>query len=282
MTETPHNDTHNGAPVPKTRRCPQCGRVLPLTPQWWYRNGRNHTGFAGWCKDCYRRWRKEGSRPRVRRPKPPKADSKKRRWTAEEERVLRDEYPIKSTAEMATKLRRSQLAIRLRAHELGLLKVQPRAKRPDVWAKASEIAGEYRAGMTLAALAHYYRTTDETIHSVLVEQGCATRDSRRQSRERRRYVNGDLQVQCTRCGRWLPRTDEFFGPDTSSPEGLRARCRRCVREAMREFYAAHPDKQEERLQRTREHHRRLRHGLWAARWRFAAEQLSDWEEGNDD
>ena len=33
-------------------RCPRCGRTLPLTPEYWYRNRARPNGFAEWCKDC--------------------------------------------------------------------------------------------------------------------------------------------------------------------------------------------------------------------------------------
>ncbi len=288
MPEQRHHRGSRGDLAYPKRRCPQCGRKLPLTAQYWHHSRSNPGGFAGWCKSC----RSEYGRAAYRRNKDRRTtaqsahskvrwDSQKRRWTAEEERVLRDEYPATSTADLAAKLRRSQGAVRIRAHELGLHKIRPGTTRPDVWLGAKEIARAYRLGRSQGALARQYGTTAQTIRAILVGEGCSIRGQSHFSRRRRLRIRGELYVQCTKCKRWKPRTHEFFKTEDHSPDGLSAQCRACQRGVERRWIADHPQQHEERRRQNLEYHRRVRRGLWAARWRLAADELLMKEDEGD-
>jgi len=272
---------HNSNPTSSTRRCPQCERVLRLTTQYWHRCRTNPAAFAGWFKSC----KNENRRARYQ---PVPADhvhvnwgSKKRRWTAEEEQALREEYPVRSTAEVAEKLHRSETAVRFRAHKLGLRKISPGTTRPDVWREAPQIAQAYRMGKSLSALALEYDIGTPTIREVLVREGCTIRGQGYYAERRRVRIAGELYVQCTACKRWKRRTEEFFRTAKHCPDGFRARCAECDREAERRYMAEHPEKLAEMRKYSREYHRRMSRGLWAARWRLAAEKLLTKEEKDD-
>jgi hypothetical protein len=208
-------------------------------------------------------------------------DSKKRRWTAEEEQTLREEYPAKSTAEVAERLRRSETAVRFRAHKLGLRRVRPGTTRPDVWRKAAKITHAYRLGESVIALAREYDIGTPTIRELLVGEGCTIRGPDYYARRRRVRIAGELYVRCTNCKGWKPRTEEFFRTAKHCPDGFRARCAECDREAERRYMAEHPEKLAEMRKYSREYHRRTSRGLWAARWRLAAEKLLTKEDGGD-
>jgi len=269
---------HNIRSVPELRRCPRCTRVLPLTAEYWHRNHNNPAGFAGWCKECRsnyvraRRGRQKGQ---------PNWDSKKRRWTPEEEQLLREEYPNKPTVEVAATLRRSESAVRRRAHDLGLFKIRPRTTRPDVWLNAGEIAQAYRLGESQSALAREYTVGMRTIRDILTSEGCSIRGTGYSVLRRRVRIGDELYVQCTKCKKWKPRTREFFRNDDHSPDGLSAQCSECKREVDRCYLAAHPEIVEKSRRQTREYHRRMSRGLWAARWRVASEILLTVEEDDD-
>ena len=260
---------------PDMRRCPQCERRLPLTTTYWHRSCGSPTGFASWCKDC----RKEKRQCHTSRE--PNWDSKKRRWTAEEERILREEYPTSSTAALAAKLHRSELAVRFRAHKFGISKVKPGTTRPELWLKAGEIAQAYRMGESMGALADTYDTSASTIRLILDEKDCSIRKVNHFARRRRLRIGNELYVQCIKCKKWKPRTIDYFWKQAHSADGLTPECIQCNRQAERDYLAAHPERREAKRRRTREHNRRMRRGLWAARWRLAAEKLFT-EEKNDE
>jgi hypothetical protein len=272
---------HDSSPASSNRRCPQCARVLPLTAEHWYRSRTNPAGFGGWCKSCVRAYRRARCKPVLEGHVHVNWDSKKRRWTAEEEQTLREEYPAKSTAEVAERLRRSEIAVRCRAHKLGLSKVQPRARRLDVWRKAEEIAQAYRTGKSQSALAREYDVGTLTIRQVLAREGCTIRGQGYYTERRRVRIVGELYVQCTKCKRLRPRTHDFFRKGDHSSDGLSAQCAQCEREVERRYLAAHPEKVEQKREYTRRYHRRMSRGLWAARWRLAAEKLLTKEDEDD-
>ena len=49
-------------------------------------------------------------------------------------------------------------------------------------------------------------------------------------------------AECTRCGKVMPRTEEYFRKQSSAKSGLAADCKACNRERVREWRAAHPEK----------------------------------------
>lgn len=50
-----------------TKHCPRCGRTLPLTPEYWYRNRTKWDGFASHCKECGSAYEKTPERHAYRR-----------------------------------------------------------------------------------------------------------------------------------------------------------------------------------------------------------------------
>lgn len=54
-----------------------------------------------------------------------------------------------------------------------------------------------------------------------------------------RYTDVQSPAPCTGCGLTLPRTDEHYGRDALSPQGLRRRCRACRAAESRAYYAEH-------------------------------------------
>lgn len=106
---------------------------------------------------------------------------------------------------------------------------------------------------------------------------------RMQAEGRRRYVEGALHVQCTRCEKWWPRTTEFFKAEKHSSDGLAAQCRGCQREVVRRYFARHPERLAQRRQYRIEWGRRKRRGQWVAEWREAMSNMADLlTEGRDD
>jgi hypothetical protein len=260
------------------RRCPRCERVLPLTPRHWYRNRSNPGGFDGWCKDCRKQYQR--SRPRRRAPKYGEVnwDSKKRRWTAEEERILRELYPVSDTSDVAARLKRSERAVRFRAHKLGIEKIRPGTTRPDVWRKAEDIAAAYREGESQSSLGSRYGVGLSTIRDILLEQGCAIRGQLDEYYARRTVIGCQLHVQCTKCGEWKPRTSKYFRKAINSSDGLAAHCTECARELEQSYLDAHPEQRTQMREYSRAYHRRKARALWAARWRAAADILLSQEE----
>lgn len=49
-----------------------------------------------------------------------------------------------------------------------------------------------------------------------------------------------MNKHCSRCGRDLPATLEFFGLCSEVRSGLRSQCRECVRAKLNAWRAAHP------------------------------------------
>ena len=182
------------------------------------------------------------------------------------------------TAQVAKKMGRTELAIRARAHGLGLHKVVRGAKRPDVWACAEQIVQSYWTGTAVDALAAQHKTSSQTIFNILDDAGCESGGPHGQWERRRKTVGGVTYTQCTKCKKWKRRTAEFFGRRARhSPDGMCPQCRDCEQDAR----SADPLAAELRRLYVREHHRRTRRALWAARWRVAAEQLLNTEEKND-
>ncbi len=46
---------------------------------------------------------------------------------------------------------------------------------------------------------------------------------------------------CIRCGKELPKTDEYFQSTKSNKDGLRGECKECTKERMKQYYAKHQE-----------------------------------------
>jgi 5-methylcytosine-specific restriction endonuclease McrA len=91
---------------------------------------------------------------------------------------------------------------------------------------------------------------------------------------------------CTKCGKTLPATLEFFGPHTSSRYGLNPRCRPCARADGLLWYAENTDKALECARCYREENRELlrekaREHYWENPERGRAAALG-WQKNNPD
>lgn len=78
-------------------------------------------------------------------------------------------------------------------------------------------------------------------------------------------MNGLIQRVCPGCTRLLPRTLVYFYPAPMNHDGLRTKCRECIKEEAREYYAA---KREEIRAAARERYQE-RAEMFRTRWQAA-------------